>query len=208
MKPNFRWKKTYPSGKAAVASNAEAVLHSERTLPYERKKVAKNDVKAITNGDFSYHFDMQVNKNPEVEGRKPKCFCSSQMIKTRTRQENSEYTLKNIFYWRPDWRGSFVFVVIVVCLLSRTTQGALNSDSGTTYEDDNLIFNGRRLSGFAAPDPVNILQEEHSDPNVVNDGGAKSTKTPCGKDKGVHVKIQYSSSIVENGKYIVFFVIS
>ena len=197
MKPNFRWKKTDPSGKGSVASNAEAVLHNERTLPHNRNEVTDNKTKGVTNSDFPYQLDLQVIKNPEVEGRKSKCFCSSQVIKTRTRQKNSGFTLKNIFYWRPDWRGSFVFVVIVVCLLSRTTQGAVSSDS-----DDDLIFNGRRLSSFiTSDDPVNILQEEPSEPSVVNNGGGESTNTPCGKDNnGVHVKIQYSSSIVENGE--------
>ncbi|KAK8402593.1 hypothetical protein O3P69_000762 [Scylla paramamosain] len=201
MKPNFRWKKTESSRKGTVASNTEAVFHNERILPYDRKEVIRDEDKGVTDGDFPYHLDMQVIKNPEVEGRKPKCYCNSQVIKTRTRQLNSGYNLKNIFYWRPDWRGSFVFVLIVVCLLSRTTQGALNSDSDATYGDDNVMFNARRLSSLTTPDPVNILQEEHNDPNG---GGSKSTKMPCGKEKGVHVKIQYSSSIVEN-EYIVAF---
>ncbi|MPC27483.1 membrane-bound transcription factor site-1 protease-like [Portunus trituberculatus] len=199
MKPNFRWKKTNSSGKRAPFSNAEAVFHNERILPYDRKEIIKED--GVSGGDFPYHLHMQVIKNPEVEGRKPKCFCSSEVIKTRTRQASSGYNLKNIFYWRPDWRGSFVFVLIVVCLLSRTTQGALNSDSDATYDDDNVMFSARRLSSLTTPDPVNILHEEHSD--LIGDG-SKSTKTPCGKEKGVHVKIQYSSSIVEN-EYIVAF---
>lgn len=196
MKPNFRWKKTETSGKGAEASNGEALFHNERILPNAKKEVIKED-KGVTGSGIPYHLDMQVIKNPEMEGRKPKCYCNSQVIKTRTRQANSGYNLKNIFYWRPDWRGSFVFVLIVVCLLSRTTQGALNSDGDATYGDDNVMFNARRLSSLTPSDPVDILQEENSDPIG---GGSESTKTPCGKEKGMHVKIQYSSSIVENGE--------
>lgn len=195
MKPNFRWKKTDLCADNAVTSNED--IHSESILTYNGNEDATN-IRKVANGDSSHHVATLIIKDPEAEGRKPKCFCSSQVTKTRTRWDNSWCIVKNIFNWRPDWRGSFVFVVIVVCLLSRTTLGAINSDSSNADGDDKLIFNARRLSSLES-DSTSFLQNENSNIKEINESGGKPGQIPCGKNEGVHVKIQYSTSIVENG---------
>lgn len=196
MKPNFRWKKSTLYADSAVTSNED--LHTATILPCDGDEFATNSI--VTKGGSPRHVAALLTRDPESEGRKPKCLCSSQVIKTRTRQDNSLCKLKNILCnWRPDWRGSFVFVVILVCLLSRTTLGAVSSDSSTTDGDDHLLFNARRLSSLTVSDSTNFLQEENSATHGTAGSEVKDEHVPCGKNKGVHVKIQYSSSIVENG---------
>lgn len=195
MKPNFRWKKTDHCTDNARTSNED---QTESILLRDGNQLATDNRQQVANSGSSHHVEAPLIKDPESEGRKPKCFCSSQVIKTRTRWDNSWCIMKNIFNWRPDWRGSFVFVVIVVCLLSRTTLGAVNSDGSTADGDDGLIFNARRLSSLTESDST-ILQKETSNTDGIIGSEAKFEQIPCGKSKEVHVKIQYSTSIVENG---------
>lgn len=202
MKPNFRWKKSNLCADNAWTSN-EALL-SESLLSHGENHVATSNI-IVANSGLPHHV-AQLVKDPESEGRKPMCFCGSPVIKKRTRQGNSWCILKNIFNWRPDWRGSFVFVVIVVCLLSRTTLGAMNSDSGTYDGDDQVIFNARRLTSLTEPDSIDFLNKEYINTDGITGSDAESGTIPCGNNKEVHVKIQYSTSIVENGN--VFLVIT
>lgn len=196
MKPNFRWKKSDFRAYNPGTSNGN---HTDSTPPYDENEAATNNATTVTDGVSSHHVAALLIKDPESDGRKPKCYCSSQVIKTRTRENNSWCILKSIFNWRPDWRGSFVFGVIVVCLLSRTTLGAVSGDSSTVDGDDNLIFNARRLSSLTESDSTNFLHEKNSNTDGITGSKSKSEQIPCGKEKGVHVKIQYSTSIVENG---------
>ncbi|XP_050738001.1 membrane-bound transcription factor site-1 protease-like [Eriocheir sinensis] len=54
------------------------------------------------------------------------------------------------------------------------------------------------------PDSTNFLNEKNSNTDGITGSDTKSEPIPCGKNKEVHVKIQYSTSIVEN-EYIVAF---
>lgn len=195
MKPNFRWKTTVFSADNRETSNED---NAENTLPFGVNEVAANNVTNIGSDGTSHHAAGPMIKDPDAEGRKPKCFCSLQVRQSRTQEEKRWCMLKNLFNWRPDWRGSFVFIVIVVCFLSRTTLGAVNSDSNTA-DGDHVLFSARRLSGFPEADLTNFQHEENSETGGEAGANADSEQVPCGSNNGLHVKIQYSTSIVENG---------
>ncbi|XP_045605609.1 membrane-bound transcription factor site-1 protease [Procambarus clarkii] len=206
MKPNFRWKESGGRKTASPKSNSSTSeqLRTVQTIAAER----------ITEDTESDNFLIQLqyaSRESSEQKKSQMCSCSSKVVNSRTRNESYWWTHKWRVKWRHDWRIS-LGLLLVLCVLSRVTHGALDTtsiNSGDTHDsEDNIMFVARRLSSVTQADYINDVDHEPVVKDSVKDNSDKlsnrPTREPCGRSRGQQVKIQYSSSIVEN-EYIVAF---
>ncbi|XP_071545683.1 membrane-bound transcription factor site-1 protease [Panulirus ornatus] len=203
MKPNFRWKERA----AVIKGNTTRSCRDEDV----QKKISQRII-AYTEATSSDAFLTRVKTLPrecsEQEERSQLCSYSSKLVNSRTREGSYWWTPRRTVRWRPDWRIN-LGVVLMLCVLSRASYGALDSSNGESLDsEDNLMFVARRLSSVTDADFINIVDKDPMFKDKVKVGeekvGKRPTEEPCGKSQGQQVKIQYSSSIVEN-EYIIAF---
>ncbi|XP_068208605.1 uncharacterized protein [Palaemon carinicauda] len=210
MKPNFRWKE--PSGEVK-ASSKPGDQDSDKSMKKvkECRKPTLGPVSPVDSGE-------ELVKENQNDWRN--IVGDATLLKIRTRK--NRFLARFRVYWKPEWRIS-LGLMLLVFILSKSTTVASGGDSDVaqniiddgdpfdfvTYDDDgdSVQFVGRRLSSIMDID-ADAVTETSSDSVLesLEEAVEKSSEVPpCAtNEKRQRVKIQYTSSIVEN-EYIVAF---
>lgn len=201
MKPNFRWKE---SKKRRVVHPYNHITHEDPKEKIIEKRISEKifTTRLVSPDVFTHEFvAASPNKCSEQQQNSLLCSPSSEPVNPRTKVENYRWSSRWRAKWRPDWRIS-LGMVLVLCVLNRVAQGESDAtyNSNEADNEDTVIFTARRLNSISDVDYFSDTDQE-----AVLRGRVKAETvkpdTPCGKGRGQQVKIQYSSSIVENGKY-------
>ncbi|XP_042225174.1 membrane-bound transcription factor site-1 protease-like [Homarus americanus] len=204
MKPNFRWKEggarrpTLPNSRS-TSSQRENIVQTNITKRITTVYPPRNDLSGI--------IAPTPRECSEPEEGSSLCSCSSKSLTCRTRRGSCRWTRRWRGKWRCDWRIG-LGVVLVLCALSRATHGALDTTYSSNGDDsdgeENIMFAARRLSSVTEASYINDVDQEGASSGDEERLPNRPTEGPCGETHGQQVKIQYSSSIVEN-EYIVAF---
>lgn len=201
MKPNFRWKDEAGSASCTdwgPTHNGKLSEDSKQLCYYKRKtRTGRRYVSEFVPLQCKYSGSQDMERTQS-------CPCSSKLVKERTIDEVRWWWCK----WKIEWKTDSLrclLVIIALCMLSHTTRAALDTASDNTLDGGNpKVFIGRRFSSLTEASPLYASVEE--DAGVQEEGtsgthrpGEVPTNPPCTGTEQDHIKVQYSSSIVENG---------
>lgn len=216
MKPNFRWKAPRGQGRTSSKAGHQDSVNSMKKVK-ACEKTAPGPVSTVDSGEELVKNEVLCKKGDTNNLR---CFVSdSTLLKIRTRR--NRFLARFRICWKPEWRISLGLMLLVFILSKSTTVAFgggsdiaqnINDDGdpfeSVTYDDgDTVQFVGRRLSSIMDMDIATATE-----PSLDSVSGSQeetveksSEVPPCAtNEKRQRVKIQYTSSIVEN-EYIVAF---